>query len=75
MNEESFCKGLKTMYDRITIGKESEKLRQNALQMIDEAFGWIKILKQFDKIYQDAFQKKSGLKDNLIIHKQNEHVA
>ena len=46
------------MYDRITIGKESEKLRQNALQMIDEAFGWIKILKQFDKIYRDAFQKK-----------------
>jgi len=75
MTPESFCKGLKKIYDRITIGKESEKLRQNALRMIDEAFDWTKILQQFDKIYQEAFQKKTAGKTNIIMQSQKEHVA
>ena len=54
---EEFAKGLEEMYIRIALAREGERLRHNAWQMIDTAFDWTWILKEFDRLYRQSLEQ------------------
>jgi glycosyltransferase involved in cell wall biosynthesis len=56
LEPEEFCKGLEIMYTRITVAGDGERLRLNAWQMIDTAFDWSWILREFDQLYRRALK-------------------
>ena len=75
LSAESFCKGLKAIYERVVIIHEAELLKQNALRMINEAFDCTRILQQFNRIYEEAFLKDQKIKSNIVVQFKNEPLA
>jgi glycosyltransferase involved in cell wall biosynthesis len=49
-----FCKGLEEMHARITVEHEGGVLQHNAWRMIDTAFDWSWILREFDCLYRQS---------------------